>query len=54
MSDLSPLMGEQRTSLNIPTPVPTNAPSQDFRAKCDSKLTYLTAWIASFVRVPFR
>ena len=26
--------------------------SQDLRAKRDSKLTYLTAWIASFVRVP--
>src|SRR6476619_1484744 len=26
--------------------------SQDFRAKRDSKLMYLTAWIASFVRVP--
>ena len=28
--------------------------SQDFRAKRDSKLTRLTAWIASFVRVPCR
>jgi hypothetical protein len=27
---------------------------QDLRAKRDSKLTYLTAWIASFVRVPCR
>ena len=28
--------------------------SQNLRAKRDSKLTYLTAWIASFVRVPWR
>jgi hypothetical protein len=28
--------------------------SQDLRAKRDSKLTCLTAWIASFVRVPYR
>ena len=28
--------------------------SQDLRAKRDSKLTYLTAWIASFVRLPCR
>jgi hypothetical protein len=28
--------------------------SQDFRAKRDNKLTNLTAWIASFVRVPCR
>ncbi len=27
--------------------------SQDFRAKRDSKLTCLTAWIASFVRAPY-
>ena len=25
---------------------------QDLRTKRDSKLTYLAAWIASFVRVP--
>jgi hypothetical protein len=31
--------------------VPT---TQDFRANRDSKLTNLTAWIASFVRVPCR
>jgi hypothetical protein len=28
--------------------------SQEFRAKRDNKLTNLTAWIASFVRVPCR
>jgi hypothetical protein len=27
---------------------------QDFRAKRDNKLANLTAWIASFVRVPCR
>jgi hypothetical protein len=27
---------------------------QGLRAKRDSKLTYLTAWIASFVRLPCR
>ena len=31
--------------------VPT---TQDFRANRDNKLTNLTAWIASFVRVPCR
>ena len=30
----------------------TTRPSQDFRAKRDNKLTNLTAWIVSFVRVP--
>ena len=41
--------------LNLPTTVPDNTRlSQDFRAKRDSKLTNLSAWIASFVRVPSR
>jgi hypothetical protein len=31
---------------------PTTRLSQDLRAKRESKLTYLTAWIASFVRLP--
>ncbi len=35
----------------LPTTVPT---TQNFRAKRDNKLTNLTAWIASFVRVPCR
>jgi hypothetical protein len=33
---------------------PAGRLSQDFRAKRDSKLTYLTAWITSFVRAPCR
>ena len=40
--------------LNLPTMVPHNTPSQDFRAKRDNKLTNVTAWITSFVRVPCR
>jgi hypothetical protein len=41
--------------LNLPTTVPDNTRlSQDFRANRDNKLTNLTAWIASFVRVPCR
>jgi DnaJ-class molecular chaperone len=47
MSDLSPLSGQKRTSTD-------GRRSQDLRAKRDSKLTYLTAWIDSFVRAPCR
>ena len=45
MSDLSPLSAQKQTLTETRL-------SQDLRAKRDSKLTYLTAWIASFVRVP--
>jgi hypothetical protein len=38
--------------LNISTTLPANTPFQNLRAKRESKLTYLTAWIASFVRAP--
>jgi len=42
-------------SRKSPNPVArANAFPQDLRAKRDSKLTYLTAWIASFVRAPCR
>jgi hypothetical protein len=37
--------------LNISTTCPPTRLSQDLRAKRDSKLAYLTAWVASFVRV---
>ena len=47
MSALSPLCAQERTSTDA-------CPSQDLRAKRDSKSMYLTAWIASFVRVPCR
>ena len=50
MSDLSPLCAQKQTSTGA---WPTRL-SQDFRAKRDNKLTNLTAWIASFVRVPCR
>jgi hypothetical protein len=55
MSDLSPFLGERRTLTK--TSRRRCAParlSQDFRAKRDSRLINLTAWIASFVRVPAR
>jgi hypothetical protein len=47
---LSPLCAQKQTSTGA---WPTRL-SQDFRAKRDNKLTNLTAWIASFVRVPCR
>jgi hypothetical protein len=47
MSDLSPSCGQKRTSIDVRR-------SQDLRAKWDNKLTYLTVWMASFVRVPCR
>ena len=48
MSDLSPLHALKQTSTSRRRCRPTHL-SQDLRAKRDSKLTYLTAWIASFV-----
>jgi hypothetical protein len=45
MSDLSLLCAQKRTLTKTRF-------SQDLPAKRDSKLTYLTARIASFVRVP--
>jgi hypothetical protein len=47
MSDLSPSCGQKRTSIDVRR-------SQDLHAKRDNKLTYLTVWMASFVRVPCR
>jgi hypothetical protein len=59
-SDFAPRLPGVRNALksghrlNISTTVTANTPSQGLRAKRDSKLTYLIAWIASFVRAPCR
>ena len=52
MSDLSPFRDQKRTSTkHLDDGAPPTRLSQDLRAIRD-KLMYLTAWIASFVRVP--
>jgi hypothetical protein len=59
-SDFAPCLPGVRNALksghrlNISTTLPANTPFQNLRAKRDSKLTYLTAWTASFVRMPCR
>jgi hypothetical protein len=50
-STFATLSAQKRTLTKLLDDVPT---TQDFRANRDSKLTNLTAWIASFVRVPCR
>jgi hypothetical protein len=54
LSVVSPKCAQERTSTKYLDDGARQHAFQGLRAKRDSKLMYLTAWIASFVRLPCR